>query len=162
MLRRLFVAPLFLLATLPLAAGDCGPDEENAPGDDPARLGCETVLCAAGTFCEEIDGEPVCLPSEEGPSCDDVVCDSGFTCTLVEVQCVTAPCFPQPTCVPDEEPAGEPAYTACLADDDCAPFESCDLEHFCERAPGCGPESFCPALCYGRCVDDEGGAAAPQ
>ena len=151
-MRRTFL-PLFLLSTFPLLAADCGPEESPPPGGDPSlpTLGCETVLCQAGTYCEEIDGEPVCVPADEGPSCDDVVCDDGQHCELVEVQCVRAPCPPQPTCVIDEEPA----YVPCLQSSDCSTSQRCDLS-YCDRPPGCGSSDVCATVCYGRCVDESG------
>ncbi len=69
------------------------PDAEVTPPSS-----CAVVLCAPGTYCDDLGGEAKCLPL---PSCKGVSCEEGTHCELEAVTCVRAPCPPQPTCVPD-------------------------------------------------------------
>lgn len=136
MRARLLLAPLFVLATLPLGAADCGPEEGPTPDDYGA--GCAAVLCGPGTYCEEIDGEPWCVADEAATD--------------------EAPYEP----AADAPATDEAGWTACLEDADCDAGLRCDFENYCDRPPGCAPESFCPAVCWGRCVDDTGTVVVPQ
>lgn len=55
--------------------------------------------------------------------------------------------------VKDPSPQPDPAK-ACAASESCAAGEVCSVElGVCDSPPGCGgPETACPAVCYGTCV----------
>jgi hypothetical protein len=88
-----------------------------------------------------------CLGSEE--------CPAGMACTIeaAAANCL-GPCQPG-TCVPkkDPPPVIDPAK-ACAASESCAAGEVCSVElGVCNSPPGCGgPETACPAVCYGTCA----------
>lgn len=109
-----------LLASLSLlGAADCqtpgdGGDGDG-DGDDCVCIEIYAPVCGDdgvtyGNECKALcEGVTVAYPGEcqEPPTCEGYECPEGQHCELVEVQCITVPCFPQPTCVPndDEEPA---------------------------------------------------------
>ena len=53
------------------------------------------LLCAPGTSCQAIDGEPVCTPIEPNP-CAAVLCPTETTCDVVDGEAVCSPIGPNP------------------------------------------------------------------
>lgn len=51
----------------------------------------------------------------------------------------------------------EPEVTVCWDSSECASGQRCDSDNYCETPPGCTEDEPCPAVCYGRCVDDTTG-----
>jgi len=106
-----------------------------------ASPGCAAALCPAGTTCDDSSGSVQCIKT---PACT-AKCQAGEHCELKEVQCITAPCPPQPTCVPD-------ATTDPCATVRCASGTHCEAKQVqCIKAP-------CPPI--GQCVADSAGGTA--
>jgi hypothetical protein len=55
------------------------------------------LLCAPGTSCQAIDGEPVCTPIEPNP-CAVVLCPTNTTCDVVDGEAVCTPLEPTDPC----------------------------------------------------------------
>lgn len=53
------------------------------------------LLCAPGTSCQAIDGEPVCTPIEPNP-CAAVLCPAETACDVVDGEAVCSPIGPNP------------------------------------------------------------------
>jgi hypothetical protein len=127
--------------------------------DNP--VGCDTVRCGEGSYCDDISGKPECLPL---PSCELVDCRDGYVCQLVDVVCVRAPCPPQPECVPVDDPSDDPCAAVrcrdglicqvvdgaaqCVGKDPCALVDCVEGTHcelvdvVCITAP-CNPVAEC-------------------
>jgi hypothetical protein len=74
--------------------------------------------------------------------CDQILCGDGFHCELKFTEsCPAPPCFPEPTCIADEEAA------AICTDDMCGPGAICELIESdcgldtCPLEPVCTPKS---------------------
>ena len=85
------------------------------------------LLCAPGTSCQAIDGEPVCTPIEPNP-CAAVLCPTETTCDVVDGE---------PVCSPIE-PEAQPNPCALVL---CAPGSRCvargDEAHCVRRGAQC-------------------------
>jgi hypothetical protein len=110
------------------------------------------ILVAFGLSLGLAGCDGIVLPPEEGcPNltelCPDLVCATGHE-TDAE-GCLICQCK-------DDEP--EP--TVCWEDSECGDGQRCDSVNFCETPPGCTDDQPCPAVCYGRCVDDAVGCTS--
>jgi hypothetical protein len=129
-------------ATVPSEDGSVTPRDAAQPKDTGIvvpPLTCATVLCAAGTYCDDISGSPQCIPL---PSCATVRCSAGYHCELEQVQCIRAPCPPLPTCVPND------------TTDPCASVK-CKAGTHCEVLPITCITAPCDPIA--QCVPDRGG-----
>jgi hypothetical protein len=114
-------------------------------------LTCATVLCASGTYCDDISGQPQCIPL---PSCATVKCSAGYHCELEQVVCVRAPSPPQPQCVPDGDPS-DPCGGKCKANQYCQVIPiNCITTPCPAPVAQCLPRSSCGG-CTGKgaCLD---------
>lgn len=117
---------------------------------------CSTVLCPAGTYCDDISGVPECIAL---PSCSTVKCSAGHHCELQQVQCVRAPCPPQPACVPDKEPNPGCDALKCKAGTHCELLECITTP--CDPVATCVPDrGGCGCSGKGACLDAVGGVGA--
>jgi hypothetical protein len=94
-------------------------------------------FACGGTFDPTGTGASNSPVTSPPPSCTDVACAQGEHCELEDVVCITAPCPPQPICVPDS-----PDPDACRGVT-CPSGQTCVLEDVvCIRAP-CPPVPVC-------------------
>ncbi|HEX6243163.1 MAG TPA: hypothetical protein VFZ61_19755 [Polyangiales bacterium] len=122
-------------------AGTTCDDSSGAARCVTASPGCAAALCPAGTVCDDSSGSVQCV---KAPACT-AKCPAGQHCEFEEVQCITAPCPPQPTCVPD-------ATTDPCATVRCGAGTHCETKQVqCIKAP-------CPPVA--ECVPDASGGTA--
>lgn len=155
------------------------------PSEPPPPPSCETDEgCATGYTCEDVEvcdstcaaPEPDSDPAPCIDECtvqgqckwnpDNVTCFFDGDCAEGEFCAYLDNCGVPPDC-PNcliacmgvcEVLEPEPEPVACMdASTDCEQGQICDVENYCEAPPGCTDGLDCPAVCYGRCVDDPNG-----
>ena len=133
------------------SANDAGKKDSGVIVNPPVT--CATVLCPAGTYCDDISGTAQCIPL---PSCATVKCSAGQHCELEPVVCVRAPCPPQPHCVPDKDPT-DPCGGKCKPNQYCYSVPvNCITTPCPQPVAQCLPRTGCGCTGKGACLDGAG------
>jgi hypothetical protein len=128
-------AKLLLVALLPFATVAC-----STPADAPEQATEDTGRVALGKAdafgsCQTEQGDLCGGPSLGNCWCDDL-CHTYGDCCADKVD----------TC---DGPLDGP--TLCLHEDHCGSNQACDHS---ECLSNCPPDMFCPAVCWGQCIDE--------
>jgi hypothetical protein len=149
----------------------CGDSCACSDGSQPVNClidPCEVSSCdVKGAVCEanycggcnaewhDASGARVCDGScdYDDPTRRYVARDPALCATILfRCQPGEHPFFDACGCGCGESECGPSACKACASSSQCAAGEHCTTEDGeCNRPPGCGPGTICPALCYGTC-----------
>jgi hypothetical protein len=142
----------YLCEQVEVCEGSCAGTDPGGNTDPAPGVPCEQQCWTEGQ----------CLWNPDNVTCFfDGECGEGEFCAYFD-NCGAPPdcpnCLIACMGVCEELP---PAPTVCMETSECDGGQVCDTVNYCETPPGCGDGLDCPAVCYGRCVDDSTGGGTP-